>query len=273
MQKTYFGTMTKLEDTYEAVMHAFQAGYQKFDFAEVYHNQSEIGRAITDWFKQNPNLKRESYFFQSKVWVEDIDKHDVDQAIEKILQDLKLEYIDSLLVHRPSFNLENSLEAYKKLLEWKEKGIVKHVGVSNFEKEQILYLWASTTVKPEFHQFELNIHNQRWDRILFAQKYNIEIQAYGSFKGAYDSEEISQIAKNHKATNNQVILAWLNHYKINRVLKSTNFAHMQENIKPLDFKLTEEELATMKKLNRYDNYYTESVPSPLVKTFYEKIKR
>ncbi|PPE05483.1 aldo/keto reductase family protein [Williamsoniiplasma lucivorax] len=273
MQKIYFGTMTKLEETYDAMIQAFKAGYQIFDFADTYSNQHVIGQAITAWFKDNPHLKREDYFFQSKIWTEDIDNHLVDQEVEKILKDLNLTYIDSLLLHRPSMTMANSIAAYQKLLVWKAKGKVKHVGVSNFEKEQLMLLWATTSVKPEFNQFEMSVFNQRWDRILFAQKFKIEIQAYGSFKGINDCPELSEIAHKYHATNAQVVIAWLKHYDLDVILKSTNPDHIKENLKPIAFQLTNAELEMIKKLNRFDNFYPDSFTSDLVEDFYAKIKQ
>ncbi|ATZ17184.1 aldo/keto reductase [Williamsoniiplasma luminosum] len=272
MQKIYFGTMTKSGDTYKAVMEAFQAGYKYFDFAEVYGNQAEIGQAITDWFKNNPTLKRADYFFQSKVWVTDIDNNNVDQAVMKILKDLHLEYIDSLLVHRPSMDLNNSINAYKKLIAWKNKGIVKHVGISNFEKEHIVLLWSESGVKPEMHQFEMNIFNQRWDRVVFAQKHGIESQVYGALKRHEQSSEVEQLAKKHNVSTNQIVMSWLKHHHLNPVLKSTNFEHMKENLANVTIQLTDAELAVIKNLNRYENSYSEGIESSKFRDFYNQIK-
>lgn len=268
----FFGTMLPKDETYIAMMNAFRSGYKYFDFADKYGNQTEIGRAIKDWFGSSKEHKREDYFFQSKVWTDDINNNKTRWAITKILQDLGLNYIDSMLIHRPSINFDNTISAWEEFIQNKNLGLIKRIGVSNFDKDQIVMLWAKTDEKPEFNQIEFNINNQRWDRIEFCQKNNITIQAYSTLVSSLTNAKINSISEKLEIPKANVIINWLKSYSIVPIVASRNEVHILKNLEYSNVLLTKKECLEIYNLNSFKNIWAETIDNKLISDFYRKGK-
>ena len=143
-----------------AVKHAINIGYRHIDCAAAYFNETEVGEGIKDALKENPNLKREDLFIVSKLPVTDADPKHVEPSCRETLKDLNLEYLDLYLIHWPiswkhhdvrspamldknkdgSTPLDFDQHPTRTWLAMEElvrKGLVRNIGVSNFNSEQI----------------------------------------------------------------------------------------------------------------------------------------
>ncbi|AHI52558.1 aldo/keto reductase family protein [Spiroplasma culicicola] len=265
--KLIFGTMMKHEKTTSAILKALEVGYRNFDLAQIYGNQKLIGEAFNQWFKTN---KREEIFIQSKVWTKDIDKNDTVNAVNKILEEVNIDYLDSILLHRPSLNLENDLQAWKELIKLKEKGIVKQIGVSNYEKDQIIYLWKSTGVKPEINQIEFSPINQRYDRITFATENDIEVQGYTIVAQVFNDHNVIDIAKKQNTSIVGICKSFALEMQISPIISSSNSDHITSNFNDPIVKLNEQDLNYLKSINIYKNKFSEMYPIALLDEYYQK---
>ena len=143
-----------------AVKHAIKVGYRHIDGAALYFNEKEVGEGIKDALKENSNLKRNDLFVVSKLMMPDMDPKYVEQACKQTLSDLDLEYLDLYLMHWPiawknngkkgpeklaknadgSTPLDNDLHPTKTWIAMEDlvkKGLVRNIGVSNFNSKQI----------------------------------------------------------------------------------------------------------------------------------------
>lgn len=162
----------------EAVFGAAEVGYRHFDCAAVYGNEHLIGPALRDIMADG--VKREELWITSKLWNDKHAEKDVAPACEQSLADLCLDYLDLYLVHWPFPNYhppgcdvatrspnakpyihENYMKTWRQLERLVERGLVRHIGVSNMTVPKLRLLLRDAEIKPACHEMELHPHFQQ----------------------------------------------------------------------------------------------------------------
>ena len=139
------------EETFEAVTTAFQTGYRHIDTAKAYRNEAEVGQAF-----HASGLSREEVFITTKCFNDD---HGYEQALKagkKSLEQLELDHIDLYLIHWPVPSQDKYVETWKALIELRNEGIVRSIGVSNFQQPHLERIIAETGETPAVNQIELH---------------------------------------------------------------------------------------------------------------------
>ena len=225
---------------------AINLGYRLIDTAIYYRNEAVIGKAVKE-----SNIDRSEFFITSKIptdkeYIETAEK--IKYQIEQSLKALDLEYIDLYLIHFPLESNEENLRVWRVLETYVDQGLLKSIGVSNFNEDQLLYLIKNARVKPVLNQFQSYPGKHQQSLIDFCKANNIIPEAYQSLAkiDAKTKDILIQLAKPYHKTWSQLIL----NYQINEgivvIPKSHQEKHQLENIDVFDFKLTKKDIETIK---------------------------
>ena len=235
---TYLLTPDEAENSVEV---ALKNGYKWIDTANAYVNEKAVGRGI-----KKSEIDRSEIFLETKLWPS---FYEDDDAIEKTLKRLDTDYIDLMILHQPAGNY---IEGYKKLEKAYKEGKLKSIGISNFNEEEIQEILDKCEVKPELIQVESHPYFPRIELNLYRLLYTLGGRGNNSIMG---EKIIESLAQKYNKSNAQIILRW--HIQMGYIVipgaRSEN--HIKENINIFDFKLTNEEMAEISKLNKNEPFY------------------
>uniref|UniRef100_A0A0R3WGA0 Aldo_ket_red domain-containing protein n=1 Tax=Taenia asiatica TaxID=60517 RepID=A0A0R3WGA0_TAEAS len=269
-----------------AVDVAISTGFRHLDCAMFYANEEEVGAAIATSLQKH-DLKREDIFVTSKVLIRVLKElypecsfyhalENVRKSCETSIKNLGVHYLDLYLIHSPvSFSYKEGVEfdvrnpnsivfenykledIWRAMEELVSTGLVKSIGVSNFNKRQIERILESCTIPPAVNQVEVNIHWLNTKLIGFCLSNNILVEGYaplgspglmkGKVKPLLEGESVLEIAHKHKKTPAQVLLRHGLQRGIIVIVKSVTPDRIRSNFDVFDFELTGEE---MEKLNK-----------------------
>lgn len=232
------------DDTRRAVLEAFELGYRHIDTAAIYGNEEGVGAAIAE-----SGIPRDDLFITTKLWN---DRHDGDEpraALGESLDKLGLDAVDLYLVHWPTPARDNYVHAWERLIDLREQGLTRSIGVSNFLVPHLERIVAETGVSPVVDQIELHPAYQQREVVEWAGARGIRIEAWGPLgQGKYDLFSIPAVADAaaaHGKTPAQVVLRW--HLDKGNIVfpKSVRRERLAENIDIVDFALTDAEIAAI----------------------------
>lgn len=241
-----FGTNTLNGEICErCVSDAISVGYRLIDTAKVYGNEEFVGSGI----KQS-GIKREELFVTSKLWVDDAGYDNAKKGFETTINKLKVEYLDLYLIHRPRGDVKGSWKAMEEL---NKEGKIRAIGVSNFEPEQLDELMAYATIKPVINQIETHVFFQEHKPYEYLKNSVTQMEAWSPFaagrNGIFENQILAEIGKKYKKSIAQVCLRWHHQRGIVAIPRSSQKAHMIENLNIFDFKLAESDMKTIASLD------------------------
>ena len=240
------GTMTLTEEAgVTAMKTALQLGYRHLDTAAHYGNEKENGEAL-----RASGLKRENVFITTKIRQDDAMPEDFACKLDESLANLQLRQVDLLLIHWPSKTVPLHV-TIGALCKAKKEGKTRHVGVSNFTTALLDEAWKATSEPLVCNQIEVHPFINQDKLIAASKKFGMAVEAYvpiarGKVPGA---AALERIGKAHGKSAAQVSLRYLIELGLIVLPRSTNPAHLKENLEVFDFKLSPAEMAELKKLN------------------------
>lgn len=225
---------------------ALDVGYRHFDTAQMYENEEVIGKVIG----RTP-VPRERLFVTTKVWWTNMSKDKFLPSVEKSLKNLRLDYVNLLLIHWPNKDIpvEESLE---QLVKASELGYTKLIGVSNFNID-LLEKVEKMGVKIHCNQFENHVFIDQSALLKKTRDMGAFATAYAPIaKGQVADEPVLQhIAKKHKVSATQVALRWLIEQEdVVAIPKSSQLIRIKQNFDVFNFHLTAEEVEEIGKLRQ-----------------------
>jgi len=271
-------------EVYNAVKDALRLGYRHIDCAPVYGNEVEIGKALTESFKEGVT-SRDQLWITSKLWNNAHAPEDVQPALEKTLADLQIDALDLFLIHWPvvirkevlyhqSANDLVALDALPVAKTWPamealvDRGLCRHIGVSNFSVAKLEALLKAAKLMPEMNQIELHPYLQQPAMLEFCRSNGILLTAYAPLGSAdrpsrlkvkdepilLEEPAISKIAARHGATPAQVLISWAIHRETAVIPKSVNPGRLKQNLSAVEVSLTPEDMQEMAGLDRHRRY-------------------
>lgn len=227
----------------EALRYSLDKGQNHIDCAELYggfYTDEVVGRAIAGY-------RREDLFVADKLWKSSIGEGQVRPTVEQMLQKLGTDYIDLLYIHWPWDGWQAAIPQIDELI---DEGIVRYFGISNFTVEQMQKARALAKHPLAANQMKFNVlYKDEVDQAFrdFCKQHDIQIVAYQPIKRqeALENETVKEIAKAHNATPAQVALAWLIQQGMLPIPKAINKAHIDENLRAVGLKLTDDDLGKL----------------------------
>ncbi len=239
----------KKQAAIDSVRTALEVGYRAIDTAQIYDNETEVGQAIAE-----SGIPRDQLFITTKIWIDNLAGDQLIPSLKASLKKLRTDYVDLTLIHWPSpeaaVPLNESLQA---LLEAREQGLTRQIGVSNFNiallDEAVNTIGAANIAT---NQVEISPYLQNAKLAAFASDKGVHLTSYMTlaYGKAVQDPVLQEIAAKHGATSAQVALAWAMQEGFSVIPSSTKRANLESNLKAGDLELDEEDLGRIAGLDR-----------------------
>jgi len=281
-------------DCAETVYQAIKLGYRHLDSACDYGNEIEVGQGIRKAIDAGL-CQRKDLWVTSKLWNTHHRPEHVKPALEKTLADLGLDYLDSYLIHFPialayvpvatrypaewvdqpesdtPVMVTAPVPLYKTwaaMEELHQQGLVKRIGVCNYNSGLLHDLMAYAKIKPAELQIESHPYLSQERLIKLAQQYGIEVTAFSPLgaqsyleldmatpqQAVLDQAVLKQLAQKYKKSAAQIALRWGVQRGCYLICKSTRTERLKENLDIFDFELEASEMAAIAELNRNQRF-------------------
>lgn len=234
----------------QQVLAAIKSGYRLIDSATNYDNEGIVGKAI-----RMSGVPRAEFFVTSKLPGKYHDYESARDAIQESLARMGLDYFDLFIIHWPLPKRGLYVEAWQALVDAQKQGLIRSIGVSNFEPEHLDRIIEKTGVTPAVNQIELHPYWVQEENLLENLRRGIKVEAWsplGRGSSALKEPVVQEIADKYGKSTSQIITRWHLDRGIISVLRSSNPAHQRENLDVFDFELTNSEIAAINDLNRED---------------------
>ncbi len=247
MPQLGYGVYQVTKDECErCVLDALKVGYRSIDTAQSYFNEEEVGHAII-----KSGIPRDEIFLTTKVWIDHYGYEEARKSVLESMKKLKTDYLDLVLLHQP---FSDTYGTYHALEDLYDEGKIRAIGISNFYVDRMVDFASFNRIKPMVNQVETHIFNQQIEMKEWADKYNIQLEAWAPFGegrgGSFDNPLIADIARKYGKTAAQVMLRWHIQRGIVVIPKSTHIERMEENFNVFDFALSEDDMNAIKSLDK-----------------------
>ena len=237
------------EETRRLVTDALDVGYLAIDTATFYHNESEVGAAIRASGKRP--------FVTTKLWNDHQGYDNALRHFDASYKALGLDVIDLYLIHWPKPKQDLYVESWKALIQLREEGRVRSIGVSNFTMVHLERIIHDTGVVPAVNQVELHPHFQQVELRAFHDENQIVTTSWSPLgRGGVGSDladpVIADIARKHDKTPAQIILRWHVENGLTVIPKSSSRARQAENLDIFGFALDADDMHAIAALDRPD---------------------
>ena len=225
---------------------AIEVGYRRIDTAALYGNEAEVGEGI-----RQSGIDRSEVFVTTKIWNDRQGYDESIRAINESLSRLDLEYLDLLLIHWPAPTKDLYLDTWKAFEKVYDQGLVKNIGVSNFQPNHLDRLVANAEIKPVVNQVELHPFLQQVDVRAANERHGVLTEAWSPLAraGHNHNDVLVRISETLGKTVTQVILRW--HIQMGNLVipKTTHKSRLIENFNVFDFALSETEMTSIASLD------------------------
>ncbi|XP_053553106.1 aldo-keto reductase family 1 member C23-like protein [Bombina bombina] len=275
----------------EATKLAIEVGYRHIDCAYFYGNEPEVGCAIKAKIEDG-TVNRGDLFYTGKLWNTFHIPQLVRPALEKSLQDVQLDYMDLFLIHMPMelkpgddllpidenghfiYHNTDLCDTWKAMEQCKDAGLVRSIGVSNFNRRQLEMILNKPGLKykPSCNQVECHIYLNQSKLLAFCKSQDIVLVAYGVLGSARDENWVdqnapvlledpvlNQIANKYNKLPAQVALRYILQLGAVVLAKSFNPTRIKLNFQVFDFQLSPEDMKSLEAQNRNLRYMNSSL--------------
>jgi diketogulonate reductase-like aldo/keto reductase len=230
----------------QAVHWALEAGIRHIDTARLYRNERGVGEAI-----RSSGIPREEIWVTTKLfpfqalWTE--------QAFQRSLGRLGLDYVDLYLVHFPPPGL--LLSTWKKMESIAKRGLARSIGVSNYRLDHLNKMLQNAEIPPAVNQIHLSPYHYSKDLAESCEALGVAVEAYSPLtrgKNLDDPVPVS-IAKAHGKSAAQVLIRWSLQRGFVVIPKSARQERIESNAQVFDFTLNDAEMEQLDSVAQYSD--------------------
>lgn len=233
-----------------AVRQGIELGYRLIDTAFNYENEGAVG-----WGIAGAAVDASELIVTTKLAGRHHPADRARTAVEESLFRLGVEAIDLVLIHWPNPSRDQYVQAWQALVDAKERGQVRQIGVSNFLPEHLERIEDATGVRPVVNQIEIHPHFPQADALAYHRERGIVTEAWspiGRARAVLEEDAIVEIAAAHGASPVQVVLAWHRARSVVAIPKAADPAHQRDNLAANDITLAADEVKRITALGRAD---------------------
>ena len=252
-QKTHqrsFGTYPLTgEVAVAAIQTAANVGYRAFDTAQMYENEAETGEALAAC-----GVAREDLCITTKVHPDNYTEDKFMASIEQSLKDLRIDYVDALLLHWPPIG-EDIVPSLKILEKAHASGLARNVGVSNYTAQMMRDAVKIVDVPLVTNQVEFHPLLNQDILLAAAAETGIPLSSYSSVARGeiFRYPEFAQIGEGYGKSAAQVVLRWILQKGVSINTMSTKPDNIRANFEIMDFTLSSIDMARIDALT-HTNY-------------------
>jgi 2,5-diketo-D-gluconate reductase B len=250
MPKIGLGTF-RLKDqvVIESVLTGLELGYRHIDTAQIYDNEAQVGRAISE-----SGVPRNQVYLTTKVWTDSLRKGALIDSLKVSQDKLRTDQVDLALIHWPSPNDEVPVAEYMDALaKAKQMGLAREIGVSNFTIDHLQQA-IDTIGAGEIASQQIEVHPFLQNQAVraFCKENGIPVTAYMPLAyGKVMQEPVLQaIAAKRSISPALVSLAWILQQGMCTIPSSTKRENLASNLQAVEVELSEEDMQAIATLDR-----------------------
>jgi len=238
-----FGTYGMQGDTLSGIIPAaLNAGFRHIDTAQVYANEADVGRGISQ-----SGVPRSEIFITTKVWAPNCAPRLMESSVDESLRKLGTDHVDLLLLHWPNsaIPLEDQIGALNDLV---RAGKARHIGVSNYNRALLAKAVEASDVPLVTNQFEYHPYLGQQALVSATHQAGIAVTAYCAMAvgRVFADPVLKEIAERNGRSISQVVLRWLiQQGGVVALSRTSNRERLAENTAIFDFELPVEDMATI----------------------------
>ena len=241
----------------DAVSHALSVGYRLIDTAQGYDNEPGVGEAIRD-----SAVPRSDIFLTSKLRTKAQGRDGALRGVQESLDALGVDYLDLMLIHWPTPAHNKYVETWQGLIQAREDGLVRSIGVSNFTQAQLERIIDETGIVPAVDQIETHPYFQQREMLPYLAGRGIHHESYSPLGSGevLDDPIIGAIAAAYGKSPAQIILRW--HLQRGSIVipKSEHAERIEENFDVFGFTLDDADMGRIAGLDKGEPGRTGSNP-------------
>jgi diketogulonate reductase-like aldo/keto reductase len=233
-----------------AVVSALEVGYRLLDTAVNYRNEKEVGAAI-----RRSGVAREDVQVTTKIPGRYHEHALAVTSVEDSLRRLELDHLDLCLIHWPNPGVGRYQEAWRALVEVRERGLVRSIGVSNFTEQHLDDVIRDTGVTPAVNQIEMHPYFPQQEMRAVHTRLGVQTESWsplGKRSAPFGERPVAEAATAHGVTPAQVVLRWQLQLGALPLPKSADPERQRQNLDVFGFELGDDEMQRIGRLARQD---------------------
>jgi 2,5-diketo-D-gluconate reductase A len=237
------GTWQLTKDTAGTVLYAIELGYRLIDTSSDYRTQPGIGEAI-----KGSGIDRNKLYITTKV--EETD--DSYARTKSNLQELGLDYVDLMLIHRPPYRGAGE-GLWEGLIKARKEGLVRDIGVSNYSIPLIEELIEKSGETPAVNQIEWSPFGHSQEMRDYCSDKAIVVQAYSPLTRTkrLNDGTLNRIAQKYGKSAAQIVIRWNLQLGAVPIPKANRKRHLEENLDAFDFEISDADMGSITGLNEH----------------------